>query len=189
MLEFLADKLRGNVRELEGALHTLDHFARVTARPISVEFAQEALAEVLRHGVARGADRRRRTDRVPYAGPGQGSPAQLAAWLGYSHPRMLAVYLARKHTGATYTEIGQYLGRRSHSTAVAAEKKVREWLLGDISMSLGQQRLRVRDIMEKIERELFCEFLKSPSLALRAQKPTGEPEAQARDSTLQKPNW
>ena len=59
-----------------------------------------------------------------------------------SHPRMLAVYLARKHTAATYTEIGQYLGRRSHSTAVAAEKKVREWLKTDASLNLGQQRLR-----------------------------------------------
>src|SRR5208282_1701403 len=49
--EFLAEQLRGNVRELEGALHTLDHYARVTGRPISIELAREALAETLRHCV------------------------------------------------------------------------------------------------------------------------------------------
>ena len=42
---------------------------------------------------------------------------------------MLATYLARKHTGAAYSEIGRYFGdRRNHSTVVAADKKAQGWL-------------------------------------------------------------
>ena len=41
-----------------------------------------------------------------------------------AYPRMLAMYLARKHTGAAYSEIGRFFGGRNHSTVISAEKKV-----------------------------------------------------------------
>ena len=41
-----------------------------------------------------------------------------------TYPRMLAMYLARKHTGAAYSEIGRFFGGRNHSTVISAEKKV-----------------------------------------------------------------
>jgi chromosomal replication initiator protein len=68
---------------------------------------------------------------------------------------MLAMYLARKHTGATYGEVGQYFGGRSHSTVVAAEKKVRGWLEEDGTLALGGRPVRVRDVIERAERELL----------------------------------
>ena len=43
ILKFLADNLRGNVRELEGAIHSLRHFSRVTGRKIDQALAREAL--------------------------------------------------------------------------------------------------------------------------------------------------
>ena len=43
-------------------------------------------------------------------------------------PRMLAMFLGRKHTGAAYSEIGRYFGGRNHSTVISAEKKVVGWL-------------------------------------------------------------
>ena len=76
------------------------------------------------------------------------------AW-AVSHPRMLAMYLARKHTTAAYSEIGQHFGGRNHSTVVAAEKKVRRWLQEDGELALGERRLRVREVIERIERELL----------------------------------
>ena len=36
------------------------------------------------------------------------------------------MFLARKHTASSYSEIGGWFGGRNHSTAVAAEKKVRQ---------------------------------------------------------------
>ena len=64
------------------------------------------------------------------------------AW-AVSHPRMVAMFLARKHTAASYSEIGKHFGGRNHSTAVAAEKKVRQWLAADDELALGQRRIRV----------------------------------------------
>jgi chromosomal replication initiator protein len=68
---------------------------------------------------------------------------------------MLAMYLARKHTAAAYSEIGRHFGGRNHSTAVAAEKKIRAWLQNDGQMALGERRPRVQEIIELVERELL----------------------------------
>jgi chromosomal replication initiator protein len=155
VLDHLAEKLRGNVRELEGALHALRHFSRVTGRSIDLVLANEALADLLRHSVrVLGlADIDSALCRVLKLETGA-LQAKERSWAA-SHPRMLAMYLARKHTSASYSEIGLYFGGRNHSTAVAAEKKVRVWLRDDGVLCLGERSPRVREIVELVERELL----------------------------------
>ncbi len=67
---------------------------------------------------------------------------------------MNAVYLCRKHTAATYGEIGQSFGSKTHSTAVAAERKVREWLQKNATLKIGDREWHARDLVERVEREL-----------------------------------
>jgi chromosomal replication initiator protein len=155
VIDFLAGQLRGNVRELEGALNTLRHYGQVTGRPMNVALAREALGELLRHAVTgvQLGDVERAVCAALKLPPGA-LQAKQRAW-AVSHPRMLAMYLARKHTAAAYSEIGRYFGGRNHSTAVAAEKKVRQWLTDDGSITLGPQTARVRDVLELAERELL----------------------------------
>ena len=155
VLEFLAANLRGNVRELEGALHGVRHFSRVTGRAIDVALAREALGELLRHAVrvVHTADVEAAvcgTLRLP-AGALQGRDRSWAV----SHPRMLAVYLCRKHTAASYGEISKHFGGRSHSTAVAAEKTVRQWLQQNQALAIGGREWPVRELLERIEHALM----------------------------------
>lgn len=154
VIAFLAGQLRGNVRELEGSLHALTHFSRVVQRPIDVSLAREALGDYLRQAVrlVSLAD----VERVLCAVLGLESRALQSDrrdWR-HSHPRMLAMYLARKHTGATYAEIGQRFGGRNHSTVMAAEKKVRHWLQKQETIQLGGRQIVVRDVLERVEQEL-----------------------------------
>ena len=65
------------------------------------------------------------------------------------------MHLARKHTAASYSEIGAHFGGRNHSTAVAAEKKARQWVADDASLALGERRVRVREVVERVERDLL----------------------------------
>ena len=155
VLDFLADQLRGNVRELEGALHSIWHFAHAHGRSIDLELAREALADVLRHSIrlVQLADVEDAVCKTLGLDAGT-LQAKKRGWM-VSHPRMLAMYLARKHTAATHTEIGQRFGGRTHSTAVAGEKKVRLWLRDNTSLQLGQRRFSARDVIERIERELL----------------------------------
>ncbi|MCI0379887.1 MAG: DnaA/Hda family protein [Gemmataceae bacterium] len=154
VLDFVAEHVRGNIRELEGALNSLWHWAKVQEQPINLAVAQAALADVLRHAV-----RLVQLDDVDKAvrlalGLEAGALQSKQRHWHISHPRMLAIYLARKHTSASYTEIGLRFGGRNHSTAVAAEKKVRSWLQKNESLQLGQRPVPVRDVIERIEREL-----------------------------------
>ena len=152
---FLVGQLRGNVRELEGCLHSLKHFSRVTGRRIDLPMVREALGDLLRHSVKvfhlADIDRAAATAlRLP-AGALQSKKRDWAV----SHPRMLAIFLARKHTSATYSEVGRHFGGRNHSTAVAAEKKVRTWLAKSADMVVGERRLGAKEAIELIERELL----------------------------------
>jgi chromosomal replication initiator protein len=155
VLQYLASQLRGNVRELEGALSNLRHFSRVTGRAIDVSLAREALADLLRHAVrvVQLGDIDAAVCKVLRLPSGTLQQKQ-RAW-AVSHPRMLAMYLARKHTSAAYSEIGQHFGGLNHSTAVAAEKKVRQWLEKNSDLTLGEHAFRVRDVVELVERELL----------------------------------
>jgi chromosomal replication initiator protein len=155
VLRLLTEQLRGNVRELEGALHSISHFSRITKRAIDVSLAREALGELLRHSVrvVQLAEIEEALCRVLRLA-GEALQSKQRAW-GVCHPRMVAMFLGRKHTTATYSEIGQHFGRRNHSTAVAAEKKVRSWLQENASLALGERKVPVRELIEKVERELL----------------------------------
>ena len=155
VLKYLARNLRGNVRELEGAVNGVRHFARVTGRPVDQPLVREALGDLLRHTVravtVADVDAAVCTVLRLSAGTLQ---SKARSW-AVSHPRMLAIYLARKHTAATYGEIAKHFGAKQHSTAVAAEKKVRGWLQKDERLALGDREWRAKDLADRVEREIL----------------------------------
>ncbi|MCA9181641.1 MAG: AAA family ATPase, partial [Planctomycetales bacterium] len=70
-----------------------------------------------------------------------------------SQPRMLAMFLSRKYTPAAYKEIGEYFGKRRHSTVISAEKTVSGWLSEDTQLQAGRG-LSIRDAIRRVEAEL-----------------------------------
>jgi chromosomal replication initiator protein len=154
VLKSLASSLRGNVRELEGAVNSVRHYAKVIGRPADLNTAREALGDLLRHAV--------RVVTVADVDAAVCSVLRLAAgtlqskarsW-AVSHPRMVAIYLCRKHTAATYGEISKHFGAKTHSTAVAAEKKVRGWLEKGLSVAIGDRDWPAKELLDRVEREL-----------------------------------
>lgn len=154
VLKYLARNLKGNVRELEGAVNGVRHFARVTGKPVDQPLVREALGDLLRHTVravtVADVDAAVCTVLRLSAGTLQ---SKARSW-AVSHPRMIATFLARKHTSATYGEIAKHFGAKQHSTAVAAEKKVRAWIQKDEKLALGDREWRTKDLIDRIEREL-----------------------------------
>src|SRR5205823_12362253 len=71
-----------------------------------------------------------------------------------AHPRMLAMYLSRKHTGAAFSEIGRFFGGRNHSTVIAAEKKVIGWLRDEQRNGLLAGFETIADVLAALERSL-----------------------------------
>lgn len=154
VLDYLASQLRGHMGELEGALNYLEHYAETMATPLTVDSARSALAEILRHNVPvlRVNEVLRRACDVFGVSPKSIKERRRARTI--SHPRMLVLYLARKYTPATYSEIGEHLGGFNHSSVIAAERKINQLLDDDGEMALGERPWKVRDAVEAFEREL-----------------------------------
>jgi chromosomal replication initiator protein len=154
-VQYLADRLHGNVRELEGLLNTIHHYQQVHRKPVTLALVKEATKNEFRHQakVVSLAELEKVLCRVLGIDPK--SLHQHTRARAVSHPRMLAMYLARRLTGASYYEISRYFGARSHSTVIAAEKKVKKWLADDANLFSQIDRCPVREVVENVERELF----------------------------------
>lgn len=152
--EFVAARLNNHARELSGALCRLHALSRVTGRPVTLDMAQEALAEMIRDGsrVIRLADIEKAICDTFGLEPESLQSSRKAK--SVSHPRMLAMWLARKYTRAALSEIGQYFGRRSHSTVVSAQKRVDRWIADDATLDLAEQSRKISEAIRQVEQRI-----------------------------------
>jgi len=66
---------------------------------------------------------------------------------------MLAMFLARKHTDAAYSEIGRHFGR-NHSTVVSAQRRVQDWIRDDVPVRLASGTWPLKELLDSVEHEL-----------------------------------
>ncbi len=154
MQQFIASRLTNHPRELSGALCRLQATSHSLGRPISLAMAEEALADMIRHNgrVVRLPDIEKAVCEVFGLEPA--SLQSDAKGRRVSHPRMLAMWLARKHTRAALSEIGHYFGRRSHSTVISAQKRVDGWMASGQPLALAEHCWPVDDAIRQVERRL-----------------------------------
>ena len=152
-LKFVAQRFVNNVRELEGALHSLSTYAHMTRQRVGLSAAQRVLADLERDcvKVVRVPDVERVVCRVFGVGPEQLRSASKQR--SVSQPRMLAMFLARKHTDAAYSEIGRHFGR-NHSTVVSAQRRVQDWIRDDVPVRLASGTWPLKELLDSVEHEL-----------------------------------
>src|SRR5690606_24907657 len=121
---FIAKRIRSNVRELEGALRRVIATSQFTGRPISLDFAKEALKDLLAL-----------QDRLVSVENIQKTVAdyfklRLADLLSkrrsrsIARPRQLAMALAKELTNHSLPEIGDAFGGRDHTTVLHACRRI-----------------------------------------------------------------
>ena len=154
VLDYIAEHLRSSVRELEGAIHSVIAQALLTGKRLDMVLARAALRDTIRHTAQTVGlrDVERAVCQLFQIDPEALKSESRARALAY--PRMLAMYLARKHTCAAYSEIGRYFGDRNHSTVIAADKKVQGWLRDEQQNALLPGFETIADILADLERTL-----------------------------------
>jgi chromosomal replication initiator protein len=127
IFEFLANRIRTNVRRLEGALMRVASFASLSGKELTNETVEHLLKDILneeaRHAVTIEQIQRRVAEHFDVRIADMTSkrrPANIA------FPRQIAMYLARELTKASLNEIGDAFGGRDHGTVLHACKLVKK---------------------------------------------------------------
>ncbi len=134
VLEFLAHRITTNVRVLEGALQRLFAHASLLRREITLEVAQECLADILRTN-----DRKINIDDIQRK-VAEHYNIRLADMMGpkrarnVARPRQIAMYLSKQLTSRSLPEIGRRFGGRDHTTIMHGVRKIEELLADDSAM-------------------------------------------------------
>ena len=127
VFQFLATRIRTNVRRLEGALMRVASFASLSGRELTNETVEHLLKDILqeegRQSITIEQIQRRVAEHFDVRLADMTSKRRPAS---IAFPRQVAMYLARELTKASLNEIGDAFGGRDHGTVLHACKLVKK---------------------------------------------------------------
>ena len=124
---FIAQSVRSNVRELEGCLIRVSAYASLANQPITLDLAKNVLRDIVpMRGKLTCETIVKRT--AEYFEVKISDLKSKKRGRAIAFPRQIAMYLCRKHTDASYPEIGHALGGKDHTTALNAFNRIGERL-------------------------------------------------------------
>jgi chromosomal replication initiator protein len=146
VIQFLAQRIRSNIRRLEGAMIRVASYASLTGKALTVEVVEGLLREVLheegRHAVSIDLIQRRVAEHFDLRLADMTSkrrPENIA------FPRQIAMYLARQLTESSLNTIGEAFGGRDHGTVLHACRLVKDRMEIDSG---------VRQVVQYLEKHL-----------------------------------
>ena len=142
VLEFLAHRISTNVRVLEGALMRLFAFASLVGQEITLEKAQDALADILR-----ATDRKVTVEEIQRK-VAEHYNIRMSDMVGpkrqrsIARPRQVAMWLAKRLTTRSLPDIGRRFGGRDHTTVMHGVRKIEELRASDPQIAEDLELLR-----------------------------------------------
>lgn len=131
---FLAQKLRTNVRELEGALNRAIAWSNFTNRPITIDAVREALKDLLASYDQLITIENIQKTVAEYYNIKIADMKSKSRSRSVARPRQMAMALAKELTTHSLPEIGREFGGRDHTTVMHACKTINELKESDSSM-------------------------------------------------------
>ena len=138
---FIARRIRSNVRELEGALRRVIATASFTGRPITIDFAKEALKDLLALQDKLVTIENIQKTVVEYYKIRIGDLLSKSRRRSVTRPRQIAMSLAKELTTHSLPEIGDAFGGRDHTTVIHACRKIAELRESEARISEDYQNL------------------------------------------------
>ncbi|UCE49812.1 MAG: chromosomal replication initiator protein DnaA [Phycisphaerales bacterium] len=157
-IRYIAENLRTNVRELEGALLKLIAYAALKNEKITASMAKAVLAEHVE-----------RCDPIVHVSDIESA---VASYFGITPSSMhsskknrtvalarhFSMYLTRKHTKLSSSEIGRVMGNKNHATVLLACKKIEELMKNNSELSwhgpTGNKVSKARTVFTQLEKSI-----------------------------------
>jgi len=123
---FMGNRIKSNVRELEGALRRVLANANFTGQPITLDFTKEALRDLIALQNKRiGIDNIQKTV-AEYFKIRMSDLLSPKRTRSIARPRQMAMALSKELTSYSLPEIGSQFGGRDHTTVLHATRKINE---------------------------------------------------------------
>ena len=135
VMEFLANKITNNVREMEGALNRLAVHASIQDSEISVDLVKDVLKDLLRTNsrkITIDEIQKKVVEHYNIKLSDMHSPRRSRS---VARPRQVAMYLAKSITTRSLPEIGRKFGGRDHTTVIHAIKTIEEIMVIDPNLA------------------------------------------------------
>lgn len=125
ILDYIANCIESNIRELEGALIRLVAYSTIANKPLNMDTAREALKDILPPPRPKKITIERIQKVVAqYYGTELSEMTSKKRNKQLVYPRHIAMYLCRKLTDASLPQIGDQFGGRDHTTVMHAVEKM-----------------------------------------------------------------
>ncbi len=124
--EYIAENLRTNVREMEGALHRLAAFAGLNNQKIDVTLAQMALRDMISGDTIEITSASIMGHCAEFFGYSIDDLCSSSRMRELAYARQIAMYLCREMTELSLPKIGDLFGGRDHTTVIHACKKIKQ---------------------------------------------------------------
>jgi len=121
---FIAKRIRSNVRELEGALRRVIANSRFTERPINLDFAKEALRDLLALQARLVSIENIQKTVAEYFKIRVGDLLSKRRSRSIARPRQVAMALSKELTNHSLPEIGDAFGGRDHTTVLHGCRRI-----------------------------------------------------------------
>ena len=138
---FIAKRIRSNVRELEGALRRVVATSNFTGRPITLEFAKDALRDLLALQEKLVTIENIQKTVAEYYKIRIGDLLSKRRSRSIARPRQMAMALAKELTNHSLPEIGDAFGGRDHTTVLHGCKRIKE--LRETDRRIGEEYLNL----------------------------------------------
>ena len=130
--DYIAKNIKSSIRELEGALTKISAFAKLSTSPITVEFAEETLKDLISPDAVRELTPEVIIDIVAeHFNLDKEALLSEKKTRNLTLPRQICMYLCDELTNLTLKEIAVKLKRMNHSTVIHGINKIKEDLLVD----------------------------------------------------------
>ncbi|MEE1313380.1 MAG: chromosomal replication initiator protein DnaA [Lachnospiraceae bacterium] len=135
IMEYVANNIKSNIRELEGALNKICVYSKLKRKPIDLELAQEALKDLITPQGEREITPELIVDIVcEHFNISLNDIASRKKSQEIAYPRQIAMYLCKKHTDKSLKAIASVLGKRDHSTIIHGCQKIENDLKNNSSL-------------------------------------------------------
>lgn len=140
--ELLANHIRSNVRELEGALMRLAAFSSLKRERISVALARDVLSDVIPPPGYRPSIEKIQEAVSAHFGLTVAKLTSASREQKIAQPRQIAMFLCREIAGETFQSIAEKFNKKDHTTVISAVERAKELLETDPEVRSSIEKLR-----------------------------------------------